>query len=395
MHIGLAGPVDLAPLAPYFASPLPPVHSGPSTGWLARTWREQGHRVTVYALSSEITEPQLHEGDGVRLTIAPQRPRARDRALDLFRAERHALTEAMRAHPADLISAHWTYEFALAAIASGLPAYVTARDTPLRYAWEMRSAYRWLRHSMALPAVHKATAVSANSPYTATHLRRCLAARRPIEVIPNAVRTDHLPTTTAPPAGNTPVFATASQGWGRLKNTTAALRAFALVRNRLPHARLLMLGAGHGPDGPAHTWATTHNLATNVEFAGQVPHADMLNRLAAEAHALIHPSRVESFSMICAEAMGMGIPVVAGHRSGAVPWVVGDAGLLVDIDRPKHIAEAMLSLAQHPTMRADLGSAGRARTRRDFSMTDVADAYIRWFRAGPPNPVRTPGALPR
>ncbi|MEW1912864.1 hypothetical protein AB0442_31255 [Kitasatospora sp. NPDC085895] len=71
----------------------------------------------------------------------------------------------MHARPADVISAHWTYEFAPAAARSGLPAFVTAHDAPLRCAWEEGlSPYRWLRDSLALPAVHRATALSGVSP---------------------------------------------------------------------------------------------------------------------------------------------------------------------------------------------------------------------------------------
>ncbi|GAB2866554.1 hypothetical protein GCM10027074_37440 [Streptomyces deserti] len=379
MHIGLAGPVDLSPLRSALDGTLPAVQQGPSTGWLARTWLDQGHHVTVFALSDRVTSRAVSGSGPLRLVVTPMRPSGR--ARDLFRYERRQLANAIRENPTDVVSAHWTYEYALAAIASGRPAFVTARDTPLRYAWEMRSAYRWVRHTQALPAVHRATALSANSPYTAQHLRRCLGVRRPVEVIPNGVRIEALPTSSPPLPGDAPVFAAAIQGWTPMKNTKALLRAFALVRSRIRCARLLLLGAGHGPGGPAQVWATARRLTAGVEFAGQLPHAAMLDRLATEAHVLVHPSRLESFSMICAEAMGMGLPVVAGRRSGAVPWVVADAGLLVDIDRPDRIAEAMTMLARDGERRMALGAAGRARVRTHFSLDDTARAYTDWFRA--------------
>ncbi|WP_338898242.1 glycosyltransferase family 4 protein [Streptomyces sp. TG1A-60] len=377
MHIGLTGPVDLSPLLPALDRPLPAVPTGPSTGWLARTWLDQGHRVTVFAMSHEVTSRAVFGSERLQLVVTPMRPSRQVR--DLYRYERRQLAAALREHPTDVVSAHWTYEYARAAIASGRLAFVTARDTPLRCAWEMRDAYRWLRHTQALPAVHRATALSANSPYTARHLRRCLGVRRPIEVIPNGVRTDALPTLCAPPPGDTPVFAAALQGWGPMKNTRALLRAFTLVRTRIPRARLLLLGSDHGPGGPAQAWAAARETTAGVEFAGQLPHAAMLDRLATEAHVLVHPSRLESFSMICAEAMGMGLPVVAGRRSGAVPWVVGDAGLLVDIDRPDRIAEAMTALARDDEQRKALGAAGRARVRGHFSLDDIARHYVDWF----------------
>jgi hypothetical protein len=50
------------------------------------------------------------------------------RAWDLFAQERAGLERAMREDPCDVVHAHWTYEFALAALASGQPTLVTARD---------------------------------------------------------------------------------------------------------------------------------------------------------------------------------------------------------------------------------------------------------------------------
>ncbi|MER7169944.1 glycosyltransferase family 4 protein [Streptomyces mesophilus] len=377
MRIGMTGPVDLGPLRQALPPDLPDVYPGPSTGWLARTWWEQGHDVTVVALSSQVGEQRTYGDGSLRLVVVPMRERGR--ARDMFRAERQGLAAALRKQPVDVVSAHWTYEFALGALASGHPTCVTARDTPWRYAWEMRSAYRWWRHTMAVPATWRATAVSANSPYTAAHFRRFLGVRHPIEVIPNAVRADALPSARAPEPGTAPVFATASQGWGRWKNTAAALGAFDLVHEQLPSARLVMFGAGHEPDGPAATWARARGFAAGVEFAGRLPHAAMLERLAAEAHVLVHPSRVESFSMICAEAMALGIPVVAGRSSGAVPWVVDRAGHLVDVDRPDLIAEAMLRLALDEEHRRELGEFGRRRVRTHFCLDDTARAYTDWF----------------
>ncbi|MEU5547963.1 glycosyltransferase family 4 protein [Streptomyces sioyaensis] len=377
MHIGLAGPIDMDPLRERISVNLPGIYRGPCTGWLARTWLEQGHQVTIYALSSETGEREVYEGDALKLIVVPQRSRAVHRARDLFRVERRSLMAAMRDYPAELVSAHWTYEFALAAIHSGIPAFVTAHDTPLRYAWEMRSAYRWMRHSLSVPVVHRAHALSANSPYTANHLRRCLGVRRPVKVIPNGVDISLLQSATHPPGP--PVFACALQGWGRLKNAMTLLRAFADVREQFPAARLLLFGDGHGPTGPAYEWAATRILTVGVEFVGLRPHQEVLDRIASEAHVLIHPSRVESFSMITAEAMGMGLPVVVGTKSGAVEWVAGEGGLATDVRSARSLASVMRRVAGDPELRLRLGSAGRKRVTEHFELRRVATAYTSWF----------------
>ena len=384
MHIGFAGPISLDPLSDRLGCVPPETYAVTYTGQLVRMWLEQGHRVTVFAVSREVSERWVHEAGALTLVLVPVRQRARHYLRDFFREERAALASAMREHPADVISAHWTYEFALAAVQSGLPAFVTAHDAPLRCAWEEGiRPFRWLRNSLALPAVHRATALSGVSPYTARHLRRVLRAPGQVRVIPNGVRLAALPT--APPVRPTdaPVFATVLNGWGPLKNGQAALRAFGRVRTALPEARLLMFGDGFAVGGPAAAWAEPRDLTAGVEFAGPTRHAELLDRIAGEVTVLVHPSRLEACPMILLEVMGVGVPVIAGRRSGGAPWVVadGEAGALVDVRSAPEIAAAMLRLGRDAGLRAELAARGRSRVRGHFDLAKVAEEYVHWFES--------------
>jgi glycosyltransferase involved in cell wall biosynthesis len=200
-------------------------------------------------------------------------------------------------------------------------------------------------------------------------------------VIPNGVRFADLPAAAAVRPTEAPVFATVLNGWGRLKNGQAALRAFARARTGLPGARMLMFGDGFGPDGPAAAWAAAGRLTAGVEFAGPTGHAELLGRIAEEVTVLVHPSRIETFSMILLEAMGAGVPVIAGRRSGAVPWLLaeGRAGVLVDVGSDGEIASAMVGLARDTGLRARLAADGRSRVREHFDLRRVAAEYTRWF----------------
>ncbi|WP_030269325.1 glycosyltransferase family 4 protein [Streptomyces sp. NRRL B-24484] len=381
MHIGFTGPISLAPLAGRLGCPPPVTYAVPYTGLLVGTWLDQGHRVTVYALG-EVERPWVRTAGPLTVVVVPMRAHARHYLRDFFRVEREALVREMRARPADVVSAHWTYEFALAAARSGRPAFVTAHDAPLRCAWEEGlSPYRWLRNSLALPAVHRATALSGVSPYTARHLRTVLRAPGPVRVIPNGVRLTGMPSAPTPSATAAPVFATVLNGWGPLKNGRAALAAFGLARRSLPAARLLMFGDGFGAEGPAAAWAAGRGLAAGVDFVGPTGHGDLLGRLAAEATVLVHPSRLEACPMILLEAMAVGVPVLGGRRSGAVPWVLdeGRAGVLADVDSPRRLADAMVDLGRDTALRARLATAGRSRVHRHFDLDAVADTYTDWF----------------
>jgi hypothetical protein len=89
----------------------------------------QGHQVlgiTVdYRLGGQA--PVVARGPGFELHVLPGRLRAwrfngwqPGRALDAFRVERQALVATLAALRPDVVHAHWTYEFALAALDSGL-----------------------------------------------------------------------------------------------------------------------------------------------------------------------------------------------------------------------------------------------------------------------------------
>ena len=91
------------------------------------------------------------------------------------------------------------------------------------------------------------------------------------------------------------------------------------------------------------------------------------------------PSIYEGFGLPAGEAMACGVPVISTN-GGALPEVVGDAGVLVPVRDAEALAEAIDSLLQDPQRRASLGTAGRQRILEQFSWDVCArdmEAYYR------------------
>jgi glycosyltransferase involved in cell wall biosynthesis len=114
---------------------------------------------------------------------------------------------------------------------------------------------------------------------------------------------------------------------------------------------------------------------------GHIPQ-DELAVLYKHAQALICSSQLEGFGLTILEAMKLGTPVIATER-GAVPEVMGSAGILVEFGRPTAMAAAMQSLLGDPERRAQLAALGQAHAMR-YSWQQCAeltlDAYQRALR---------------
>ena len=101
-------------------------------------------------------------------------------------------------------------------------------------------------------------------------------------------------------------------------------------------------------------------LAGHAEYVGYIP--DTGRRALFEgASLLVLPSWNEGFGLPALEAMAMGVPVVASNR-GALPEVLGGAGLLFDPARPDALADALERILTDSALASACVSAGLARS---------------------------------
>ena len=146
--------------------------------------------------------------------------------------------------------------------------------------------------------------------------------------------------------------------------------------------RLRIIGGGpqrESLEGLAHGLG----VAEQVSFAGQLPSQD----LPAAYHgmdALALPSLTrgnwkEQFGRVLVEAMASGVAVV-GSDSGAIPGVVGGAGVIVPEGDVDALRAALASLRDDTNMRESLVAKGRARFLAHFTDTQIAKATVRVYR---------------
>ena len=93
----------------------------------------------------------------------------------------------------------------------------------------------------------------------------------------------------------------------------------------------------------------------------------------------VHGSRttatwVDTFPRAVVEAMATGVPVI-GSDSGAIPYQLGDAGIIVPEGDAEALSGALDTLAGDPQRRRQLGAAGRRRAVEQFGQRALADGF--------------------
>lgn len=377
MRVGIAGPVDPGGLHDYLsdAASLPRGMGGTPVTSLARGLLRAGLDVSVYTLDPDVESARVYHGSNLTLYVGRYRRRARDRALDLFRSERQAIQRFVIADGSDVVHAHWTYEFALGALSARPDAVVTVHDWSPAILSLSRDAYRFIRFLMDRRCIARARHLTCVSPYIAELLKR---AGHDADVVPNMVSVDAMEMRPSRHRAARRILA-ANAGWGRRKNVESLLVAFSEVRRSAPDAELLLCGAGYGPSEVAEQWASSHDLSDGVRFLGVLDHSELL-RLMRAVDLFVHPSLEESFGLVLAEAMAQGTPVIGGLASGAVPWVLGDAGLLVDVSDPVAIAEAIGKVLGDDDLWLHHSRSGRTNVETRFSESAVVESYLAVYR---------------
>lgn len=115
--------------------------------------------------------------------------------------------------------------------------------------------------------------------------------------------------------------------WSRIKQPFLVLEAAVLLLPEHPQLKLRIVGEGH-QSADMRKFVAKNNLDAHVKFLGPLSKLEIAAEMRRSS-ALLHPSAYETFSVVCAEALCCGTPVIASNV-GAVPEVVGTDGILVE-----------------------------------------------------------------
>jgi L-malate glycosyltransferase len=190
---------------------------------------------------------------------------------------------------------------------------------------------------------HSDYPVIAVSDALAKDIKEFTGASFPWFIIPNIVDTNVFKYHPDAENDKTPIFLMVSQ-WKWPKDSFTVIKTWENLIRDFPSAELRIGGYGEQWE-EMQRMIIDLQLAKNIKLLGLLTPEDYARELRVST-AFIHCSAYETFSVVCAEALCCGTPVIASMVGGIPEYVHSGNGILVTENNPEAFYAAIISFLE-------------------------------------------------
>lgn len=162
-----------------------------------------------------------------------------------------------------------------------------------------------------------------------------------------------------------------------LKGLDVLIKAMAGLTAKYPELDLLVIGKPKS-GGNTERLINELGLVNKVRFVSGVETQVIVNHYA-ETTVAVSPSIYEGFGLPAGEAMACGVPLVSSD-GGALPEIVGDAGIQIAAGDDQALAQAIDKLLSNEELRTHYAQLGRERIVEKFSWKVAASQMTEYYR---------------
>lgn len=160
------------------------------------------------------------------------------------------------------------------------------------------------------------------------------------------------------------------------KNLETLIAAVGKIKDR--PLKLKIIGGGRS-EQQLKDQVSRLELVERVEFTGAIPKRTEVYRHLANADAFVMPSFAEGFCVAVAEAMAMGLPVVASNIK-TLKEVLGDNGIYFNPHSSDELAKRLIWLLENKEQWREIGARNRERAVQKFSSARTASEYSVFYK---------------
>lgn len=161
-----------------------------------------------------------------------------------------------------------------------------------------------------------------------------------------------------------------------LKGLHYLLKAVSIL-SKTRKVNLVVIGASK-KNGNIETFIRDLGIGDLVTFTGRIDHTEFVTQYARAAVAVI-PSVYEGFGLPAIEAMACAVPVIS-TTGGALPEVVGNAGVLIPPTNEQALVGAIAEIFDNPQRAYQLSRTGYKRIQEHFTWKKAAEKTVAAYR---------------
>ncbi|MGL4369684.1 MAG: glycosyltransferase family 4 protein [Spirochaetota bacterium] len=161
------------------------------------------------------------------------------------------------------------------------------------------------------------------------------------------------------------------------KNMINVLKAFLLIKDRIPH-NIYFTGGDSWRDNDLYRFIREHQLEDRVIKLGYISDDDLV-AMYSLADCYLYPSLYEGFGLPILEAQACGCPVITSGISSC-PEVAGESAALVDPSEPEQIAYAIERIVTDRSYRDILIEKGFINCKK-YSWRTTAEGVLKLFNS--------------
>ncbi len=162
--------------------------------------------------------------------------------------------------------------------------------------------------------------------------------------------------------------------WREIKKPFVLLEAFGKVLNAYPDAHLRV--GGYGPLWDEMiSYVEVHGLEQNVEFLGKLSKEEVAKEMQG-CLIFLHAADYETFSVVCAEALMCGTPVIMTKLPAVVEFINLDNGRLIDVEESwaEAIIEEVKGYGKFDNKEIAVNAANK------FSVQSIGELYFTYLK---------------
>ncbi|MGA2284812.1 MAG: glycosyltransferase family 4 protein [Dehalococcoidia bacterium] len=349
------------------------------------------HAVSYYRPQASLPGVQLHvlhdrgsraeAASASRHSVGSRIPPNLLRLINAFRYQRRGLTSLLRQIAPDILHAHYVPEYGFFAATAGLhPLVVSAWGSDVLVDAGASRLSRWITGY----TLRRADLVTSNNEFMSGRLREMGVPAEKLATIvfgPDAFFLEGPESVNArqPEAGHTPTVISTRSLDSPLYNVDLILRAMALLRARIPTARLFVAGAGRLRPR-LEALSRQLGLSDSVRFVGWLDPAALRDAFASsEVYVSVPNSDGTSVATLSAMAAGC-FPVVSDLPTQH-EWIQdGVNGFLVPLGDPVGLAQRLGDALENAALRREAVTSNRATVEERGVWQKNALLMEEWYR---------------